>query len=553
MDIAMKLIRKPRPHAVRAASPALGARQTEAGGGLTPMLWLERWGNMTNRLTPRRLAAILQAADDGEITEQHVLFADMEDRCEHLAAEIGKRKRALLTLDWEIMPGRANDARADAVACAVREQFDMLPVVADLLLDMADGIGHGFAALEIEWGRRGELHIPTAFHHRPQSWFQVLRENRNELRLRDGTEQGAELWPLGWVVHTHRSKSGWLPRVGLFRTVAWAYLIRAYALESAIMYTQVHGMPFRLGKYPPGSTKEDLSALRAALANLGRDASGIIPMGMEIMFETPANATQDVPGLLVTRCEQGMSKAILGGTLTSQADGKTSTNALGEVHNEVRHDLLLSDAEQIAATISRQILAPLALLNCGEADPAYLPWFRFDTRKREDIAAFADALPKLATVMRIPSQWAHEKLKIPMPEKGEAVLGAPGERPAPEDVPPVPTTALKSGEKPPRAAASMLSPSVGRRSLPTAAAGQQSVDALLASDVLTGQGAELLAPLLEPLLEEVARGMEPAELLTRLGDLYPRLDTARLEEMMARALLLAAVVGEDEARGEEKA
>ena len=70
---------------------------------------------------------------------------------------------------------------------------------------------------------------------------------------------------------------------------------------------------------------------------------------------------------------------------------------------------------------------------------------------------------------------------------------------------------------------------------------------------MTGQGAELLAPLLEPLLEEVARGMEPAELLTRLGDLYPRLDTARLEEMMARALLLAAVVGEDEARGEEKA
>lgn len=35
----------------------------------------------------------------------------MEDRCEHLAAEMGKRKRALLTLDWEILPGRANDAR----------------------------------------------------------------------------------------------------------------------------------------------------------------------------------------------------------------------------------------------------------------------------------------------------------------------------------------------------------------------------------------------------------------------------------------------------------
>ena len=50
-----------------------------------------------------------------------------------------------------------------------------------------------------------------------------------------------------------------------------------------------------------------------------------------------------------------MSKAILGGTLITQADGKTSTNALGEVHNEVRHDILTSDAAQIAATITRQI------------------------------------------------------------------------------------------------------------------------------------------------------------------------------------------------------
>lgn len=103
---------KPRPRKCE----ALAEQQTTAGGGLTPMLYLERWGNMTNRLTPSRLSSILQAADDGDITEQHVLFADMEDRCEHLAAEIGKRKRALLTLDWEILPGRAKDKRAEAVA-----------------------------------------------------------------------------------------------------------------------------------------------------------------------------------------------------------------------------------------------------------------------------------------------------------------------------------------------------------------------------------------------------------------------------------------------------
>ena len=326
MDMIFRRPAKPRPR----RREALSAQQTETGGGLTPMLYLERWGNMTNKLTPSRLASILQAADDGDITEQHVLFADMEDRCEHLAAEIGKRKRALLTLDWEILPGRAKDKRAEDVAAAVREQFDMLPTTSDLLLDLADGIGHGFAALEIEWTQTGGLHIPAAFHHRPQSWFQVMRENRNVLRLRDGTYEGGRTVAL-WLGHSHAPLEIRVASARGSFSARWrgAYLIRAYALESAILYTQVHGLPFRLGKYPPGSSAEDKAALRTALANLGRDASGIIPQGMEILFESPANATQDIPGILVTRCEQGMSKAILGGTLTTQADGKNVHQRLG--------------------------------------------------------------------------------------------------------------------------------------------------------------------------------------------------------------------------------
>ena len=518
---------KPRPR----KRDALSAQQTETGCGMTPMLYLERWCNMTNRLTPSRLASILQAADDGDITEQHVLFADMEDRCEHLAAEIGKRKRALLTLDWEILPGRAKDKKAEEVAAAVREQFDMLPTTSDLLLDLADGIGHGFAALEIEWTQTGGLHIPAAFHHRPQSWFQVLRENRNVLRLRDGTADGAELWPFGWVVHTHRSKSGWLPRVGLFRTVAWAYLIRAYALESAIMYTQVHGLPFRLGKYPPGSSAEDKAALRTALANLGRDASGIIPQGMDILFEDAPSATQDIPGILVTRCEQGMSKAILGGTLTTQADGKTSTNALGTVHNEVRHDILTSDAAQIAATITRQILAPLAYLNCGVSDPALLPWFRFDTRQAEDIQVFADALPKLVAVMDdIPAAWAHEKLKIPQAGEGEKVLSVTRQE---GPLSPAPLTAQARAD--------------GGKADPFP--DQTAIDGMAPDAALSAACAELLAPL----FDEIRDGVEPVELLVRLGDLYPKMDTAKLQELMARAIMLATIVGEASAREEADA
>lgn len=400
-----------------------GALQTTTSETAQSLLALEQWGNITFGLTPGRLRSILQAADEGNITEQHHLFSDMEDRCEHLAAEISKRKRAILTLDWEIIPARKDNPKAIKVADAIRELFTSIPSTEDLLLDIADAIGHGFSAIEIEWEYNGNIHIPKAFHHRPQSWFQMLPHDKNTLRLRCKEPEGMPLWPLGWIIHTHRSRSGWLPRAGLFRVVSWAYLVRAYALEASINYVQVHGLPFRIGKYPIGSSSTDKRALLKALQTLGRDAAGIIPAGMEIIFQTPANTSQDAPGQLVTRCELGMSKAILGGTLTSQADGQTSTNALGKVHNEVRRDLMITDALQISSTISQQLLMPMAILNFGITDSSLLPTFRFDTRAATEIGIYADALPKLSPIMDISAQWAHDKLKIPKATSTDDILG----------------------------------------------------------------------------------------------------------------------------------
>lgn len=515
----------------KSSLPALqGESQSQHSGIMPAMLYLEQFGNITHGLTPSRLRRILEAADMGDISEQHQLFADMEDRCDHLAAEIGKRKRALLTLDWEIVPARKNDKEAQRIADALRELYESLFGFEDMLMDMADGIGHGFSALELTWSFEGGLHVPAAFTHRPQSWFQCLRSDRNTLRLRDSTIDGAELWPFGWLVHTHRSKSGWLPRIGLFRTLAWTYLIRAYAQESSINYTQVHGMPLRLGKYPAGSSEQDKNALLTALRYLGRDAAGIIPTGMEILFQSPSTATRDIPSELVTRCEQGMSKAILGGTLTSQADGKSSTNALGSVHNEVRHDLLVSDALQIANTISRQLLAPLALLNFGITDTRLLPYFRFDTREAEDISAMADALPKLAPIMRISKQWAHDKLKIPQATNDNDVLGqvAAG---AQLKTSTVKATATK------QTITHMLENTEANQ-------GQDAIDQLNPDAALTAATQSLLAPL----MAEVQAGLSPEELQGRLAALYPLMDESQLAEVLAQSLFVAEVWGRLDAR-----
>ncbi|WP_285074305.1 phage portal protein family protein, partial [Kingella kingae] len=66
---------------------------------------------------------------------------------------------------------------------------------------------------------------------------------------------------------------------------------------------------------------------------------------------------------MVEWCEKSATRLILGQTLTSGADGKASTNALGQIHNEVRRDLLVSDAKRLAQTINQQLIEPFLRVN----------------------------------------------------------------------------------------------------------------------------------------------------------------------------------------------
>ncbi|MDR3220401.1 MAG: DUF935 domain-containing protein, partial [Candidatus Accumulibacter sp.] len=118
-------------------------------------------------LTPARLAANLINADNGDLWSQHRLFADMEERDAHLAAEMGKRKLSLLGLPWRIDPPRQASADEKKDAEWLTEVLsDAVDPLEDLILALMDGVGHGFAPVELEWRPAGKEWLPS-FHPRP--------------------------------------------------------------------------------------------------------------------------------------------------------------------------------------------------------------------------------------------------------------------------------------------------------------------------------------------------------------------------------------------------
>ena len=379
----------------------------------------------SNFITPQKMRALFEDAERGDITAQHELFADIEERDSDIGANLGTRKRALLTLDWRITPPRNATPAEDKQTEAAYELMDGLSAFDDFVIDLMDAVGHGFAALEIAWMLADGVYRPAALKHRPQSWFKWSDDDELLLKTR-GNQAGEALWPLGWVVHSHKSRSVQQARNGLFRTLAWLYMFKHYAVHDFAEFLELYGMPIRIGKYGAGATKEEKATLLRAVAEIGHNAAGIMPEGMEIELHNAASGTTSTSNPFLQMadwCEKSAARLILGQTLTSGADGKSSTNALGKVHNAVRRDLLVSDAKQIAQTISRQLILPWLQINFGGIDPARAPRFEFDVREAEDIAVLAEAIPKLVDVgVQIPEGWVRDKLTIPEAAEGEAVL-----------------------------------------------------------------------------------------------------------------------------------
>ncbi|MDG3063263.1 DUF935 domain-containing protein [Thauera mechernichensis] len=497
-------------------------------------------------LTPARAARILRDADQGNLTAQAQLFDDMLDRDAHCRAEYDKRRSAPVALDWSIEPP-TNASAAEKAAAAYAEEVlrDTVDDLEDVILAMMDAPGYGYAGIELEWERVGRDWVPN-FHPRPQTWL-TTDLLRRELRLVDGTGDGAPLQPGGWILHTPaKTKTGYVGRAGLFRACLWPFLYKSYAVGDFAEFLETYGLPIILGKYMAGATPEEKASLLRAVAALGHDARAIMPEGMSLEIQKVTGGGEGSHHLaMVDWADRAQSKAILGQTTSSEAKATGMGSGIATLHGEVRHDILRSDARQVAGTLTRDLVYTLVALNRPGVDNyRRCPRWVFDLGESEDLAQYAEALPKLVGVgFKIPRAWAHGKLRIPEPDAKEDVLAV--SRPDMVAPPAMRPAALRAGARWRAAAVAALSAKGGavadtdpadQVAPRLAAAAQAQVDAWVAS------AEQLLAD--NP-------GLGPVEIQQRLLALYGDLPTEQLVELMAQGYALAQLVGMDDVNADE--
>ena len=431
----------------RFGQPVQTEQLTEEHTARIEALHWEIASHPTRGLTPAKLAQILADAEQGDMIAQADLFEDMEEKDGHIFAELSKRRRSIMGLDWTIAPPRNPSAREKKAAVQLEEIVRDLENFEDVVFECTDAIGKGFSCQEISWDHSEGEWRPLDIDARPQRWFTVLPWDRNDLRLRDQVNPyGEELWPFGWVVHKHRAKSGYITRAAMFRVLAWPYLFKAFGARDLAEFLEIYGLPLRLGKYPSGASPSEKATLMRAVMGIGHNAGGIIPQSMQIDFQQAAEGSADPFKAMMEWCEATESKIIVGQTLTAQPGSRGGgSHAMAKVHDEVRWDITVSDAGQLGPTLSHQLVYPIGVLNGLIQDPKRAPRLVFDVSEVDDLGTYATALPALVKIgMQIPEKWAHERLGIPEPGDGDRLLQAPS--PAPVPVAPAAARAALSGK-----------------------------------------------------------------------------------------------------------
>ncbi|WP_299001768.1 DUF935 domain-containing protein [uncultured Shewanella sp.] len=505
-------------------------------------------------LTPARAAEILLAAEQGDLIAQCELAEDLEEKDGHLYAELDKRKRALLGVDHFLKPPRnasAAEIKDTEYLSEMLFDTDFLPT---LIKNMADAMLKGFSLHELTWSRKGREWFVNVPEYRDPAWFMTHPERRNELRLRDGGYEGAELQAFGWINHVHAAKSGYVGRAGLIRQLVWPFIFKNYSVRDLAEFLEIYGLPLRIGQYPSGATNNEKRALLQAVTSIGHNAGGIMPKGMVMDFHAAANGHADPFDLMIQWGEKTMSKVILGGTLTSQADGKSSTNALGNVHNEVREELRNSDLAQLAETLSRDLVYPLYALNCkSHTSPRRAPRFVFDTQDGEDLTKLAAPLKTFVSLgMQVPQKWLHDKTRIPEPSEGEAVLQLSATTQPSESNKPINKTDSEDKAALVALAANSKAPSVIQSQ-------NQAESELDIADVFAIQLKHVMSPVINHYIEQIQQIVDSADSLEAIASALQTLDLPLddASEVMRMAFVAAELAGrnavEEEAAVEEDA
>ena len=266
---------------------------------------------------------------------------------------IGSRKSGITSLNWELSTADYTGKNIDIY----EKMFKKLDIHS-LIESILDAPLFGFVPFEIIWEKEENFIIPKKIEAKPQEWFYFDTDNNFYFRHKD--------YKNGMPIELNnsskflvaRNKPTYLNPYGeaLLSRCFWNVAFINGGMEFWIRFVEKYAMPYLIGKYDRSMNKEEKQSLLKALSNMIQDAIAVIPNDGSVDIIEPGGkgASADIFDNVIKRCENNISKVLLGQTLTTDVGDKGSY-AASNTHAQIRQDIVTSDKKLCETVINRLI------------------------------------------------------------------------------------------------------------------------------------------------------------------------------------------------------
>ena len=336
----------------------------------------------------------------------------------HIRGCLYSRKSGVMSKNWDVLAA-SEDSKDEEIAEFVKQNLKDINFEQDIR-QMLDAPFEGFRAMEVIWEERDSKWMIKQLKARPQRRFAFGTEG--ELRLLSiSNAEGEPVPPRKFVLVQHEADDDDNPYgVRLASHCFWPWMFKKHGFKFWAIFTEKYGMPTAVGKYNPGASENDKRELLGALTAIVQDSAIAIPSNSEVDFKETSGDKAEVHRLFLVFCNQEISKAILGQTLTTEI-GEAGAYSAASVHADVKQDIVEGDAKMLMAAINDQLVRWLVEYNFGpqELYPQFKIFYEEEDIKK-DQAERDQVLINLG--LPIGANYFYDRYNIPRPAEDEQII-----------------------------------------------------------------------------------------------------------------------------------
>ncbi|MGN0015028.1 MAG: DUF935 family protein, partial [Candidatus Gastranaerophilaceae bacterium] len=265
---------------------------------------------------------------------------------------IESRKSGVTSKKWKLEKGDCSEKEYN-FWIEVFKYLDVYKIIEDIL----EAPLFGFAPITIKYEADGQYILPVELTSKPQEWFYFDAENNFYFNSKSKDNDLIDLKSTKLLLPRHRAT--FLNPYGecLLSRCYWNVVFINSSFDFWERFVEKYGSPFAVGKYDRNMSNDEKKDLFKTLKNMVQDCVAVIPLDSTVELMEPAgkSASSEIYKDLISKCENNISKVILGQTLTTDI-GSSGSYAASNTHQQVREDLILSDVRLCESTINDFIL-----------------------------------------------------------------------------------------------------------------------------------------------------------------------------------------------------